>query len=302
MQTAIIIPTYNAANTIGLLLDTIQQQTVKPDHILVIDSSSSDETIEILKKRNIPYHTIKKSEFNHGTTRKYATSLVNADIYIFLTQDVRFANEYALQNILTAFTDEKVGCAYGRQLPNKDADILGAHLRLFAYPETSLIKTYEDRKHLGIHACANSDNFAAYTKEALNDIGGMPKNIIMAEDMYVAAKMLIHGWKVAYKADAIIYHSHNYTLTQEFRRYFDTGVFHAMNPWILETFNGRITDGIKYLQSSLRYCIKNHAYFTIPKAIISAFVQILGFYSGKCYKLIPYCIIKKISMYAFFWG
>jgi rhamnosyltransferase len=302
LRTAIIFPTYNAAETISLLLDSIQTQTVKPDHMLVIDNSSSDETIETLKAHNIPYRIIKKSEFNHGTTRKYAISLIDADIYILLTQDISFANEHALENILKAFDDKKVGCAYGRQLPNKDADILAAHLRFFAYPQTNSIKTYEDRKRLGIYTCANSDNFAAYRKEALLNIGGLPENVILAEDMYAAAKMLINGWKIAYRADAVIYHSHNYTLIQEFKRHFDTGVFHAMNPWILETFHASISDGIKFLQSSIKYCIKNNAYFTLPKAIMSTLAKLFGFYAGKQYKLLPKYIIKKISMYNKFWG
>lgn len=301
MRVAIIIPVYNAENTLGLLLDTIKQQTIKPDYILAIDSSSSDSTVSILQARNIKYHTIKTIDFNHGTTRKYATSLVDADIYILLTQDVRLVNERALENLVNVFSDEKIGCAYGRQLPNKDADILATHLRLFSYPKTSSIKNYEDRELLGIMTCANSDNFAAYRKTALLDIGGFPNNVILAEDMYAAAKMLIHGWKVAYKADAMIYHSHNYTLVQEFKRYFDVGVFHAMNPWIFKTFNGHISDCVKYLQSAIIYCINRHAYCTIPRAIASVFIGYFGFFIGKHYKLIPNTIRKKISMYNNFW-
>ncbi|EKE00578.1 MAG: Glycosyl transferase, family 2 [uncultured bacterium] len=301
LRTALIIPTYNAAGTLSLLLNTIQRQTIKPDHILVIDSSSSDTTTEILKAHNIPYTTIKKSDFNHGTTRKYATSLTDADVYMFLTQDVSFANEHAIESILKAFTDEKVGCAYGRQLPNKDAAVLVAHQRLFNYPATSSIKTYKDRKHLGINVCMNSDNFAAYRKTALLDIGGLPENVIVSEDMYAAAKMLMHGWKIAYKSDALIYHSHNYTTAQEFKRYFDIGVFHAMNPWILETFNSHIGDGFKYLQSAIKYCINNRAYFTLPKVIINGLMMYLGFFIGRHYTLIPNSIRKKISMCGFFW-
>jgi rhamnosyltransferase len=108
MQTAVLIFTYNAADTIGLLLDSIQSQTLKPDHLLVVDSSSSDVTTQILKARNVEYYTVKTVDFNHGTTRKYATSLVDADIYILLTQDVRLANEHALMNITTAFSDKKL--------------------------------------------------------------------------------------------------------------------------------------------------------------------------------------------------
>lgn len=283
MQTAIIIPTYNAADTLDLLLSSIKQQTSQPDYILAIDSSSSDNTLEILKTHNIPCRIIKKADFDHGTTRQYGTLLIDTDLYIFLTQDVYFVNENALKNLIDAFSDETVGCAYGRQLADKNAGILATHMRLFYYPPVNSLKSFEDRKRLGINTCINSDNFAAYRKKALLDVGGFPENVIFAEDMYVAAKMLMSGWKVAYRADAMIYHSHDYTITQEFKRFFDIGVFHAKNPWILKNFKGNTKNGIKYLHSTIMYCINNDAYFTLPRAIIVLFTRYLGFCIGKYY-------------------
>ena len=78
----------------------------------------------------------------------------------------------------------------------------------------------------------NSNSFAAYRRKALKDVGGFPINTILSEDMYVTAKMLLKNWSVAYCADAKVYHSHNYTIWQEFKRYFDIGVFHAKEAWI----------------------------------------------------------------------
>lgn len=297
MRTAVIFPTYNAEATLGPLLDSIQQQTLKPDHILAIDSSPSNTSIEILKKYNIDFYSIKDIDFNHGTTRQLAVSLINADIYIFLTQDITLVNKYAFENLLQAFVDEKVGCAYGRQLPQKDADLLAKHVRLFFYPEVSSIKTYNDRSQLGIKTCFNSNNFAAYKKNALLSVGGFPKNIIFCEDMYVAAKMLINGWKVVYKADAMIYHSHNYTLQQEFKRYFDTGAFHAMNPWVLIEFPVSVKEATIYLRSILLYCIKQKKYLVALKALIITLVKYLGFFIGKHYDFVPLPLRTRFSMY-----
>src|SRR3989337_4407610 len=102
MRTAIIFPAYNAANAVGLLLDTIRQQTLQPDYILAIDSSSTDATVEILKSYDVMCYSIKPLDFNHGTTRKYAISLIDADIYIFLTQDVILVNKDVIRNLLNA--------------------------------------------------------------------------------------------------------------------------------------------------------------------------------------------------------
>lgn len=56
--------------------------------------------------------------------------------------------------------------------------------------------------------------------------------------MYFAAKSVLNGYKVAYIAEAMVRHSHNYSLTEEFKRYFDIGVFHADQQWIRNDFGG----------------------------------------------------------------
>ena len=110
-----------------------------------------------------------------------------------------------------------------------------------------------DAAELGIKAAFMSNSFAAYRREALMAVGGFPKHVIFAEDMYVAAKMLMAGWKVVYEGSACCRHSHNYTIIEEFRRYFDMGVFHAREPWIRENFGGAGGEGLRYVKSELKY-------------------------------------------------
>lgn len=52
--------------------------------------------------------------------------------------------------------------------------------------------------------------------------------------MFYAAKAILAGYQVAYAADAVVRHSHNYKPLEEFKRYFDIGVFHAQEKWIRE--------------------------------------------------------------------
>ncbi|BBM05676.1 hypothetical protein HAALTHF_27910n [Vreelandella aquamarina] len=78
-----------------------------------------------------------------------------------------------------------------------------------------------------------SNSFAAYRREALLAAGGFPEGTILSEDMMAGARLLQQGWKLAYCADACVQHSHNYTLAAEFKRYFDIGVFHHREQWLL---------------------------------------------------------------------
>lgn len=298
---ALIILTYNAAKFIAGQMQSIAAQKFKVGQILVIDSGSEDGTIAELSKYGVRCHEINKKEFDHGATRQLATTLVDADIYIYLTQDAVPANEYAFEKLVGAFMDEKVGCAYGRQLPQRDASLLAAHARSFSYPGVSTVRSYEDRFQYGIKTCFNSDSFAAYRKEALQVVGGFPQRAITSEDVYVAAKMLMQGWKVAYLADAGVYHSHNYAPLMEFQRYFDIGVMHSDNKWLLENFGLLHNEGMKYVRSELRYCLERSRCFTIFASILRSGLKYFGYKLGKCYRYLPKWMVKKLSMNKLYW-
>lgn len=277
---ALIIPTYQAGRDIAALFAGITQQTHQPDVILVIDSSSTDDTLEQVKLYSAITHIIPKAEFNHGETRQLATTLVNADIYIFLTQDATPANANTFANIIKPFADDPlIGCVYGNQLAKQDATPLSAHARTFNYPAISRTMTLADKQRYKIKTCFNSDSFAAYRKEALDLIGGF-KRTMMCEDMYVAAKMLIHGLKIHYNADACVYHSHNFSLKQEFQRYLAIGQFHQQESWIRETFGSAASEGWKFILSELHYLIRHKKPLWIPRAFASTISKYVGFKLG----------------------
>lgn len=277
---ALIILTCEPDALLGRQFAMLKGQTVTPE-ILFIDSSDDATVAQKIIAAGFKCHKIKKLEFNHGTTRRLATSLIDADFYCFLTQDAIFANNLALEYLLEAFADPKIGCAYGRQLPRPESSLLSKHARLFNYPEISSIKSFADRKILGIKTCFNSDSFSCYRKEALLTVGNFPENIIFGEDMYLAAKMLIAGWKVAYQANAQVYHSHDYTFWEEFKRNFKIGIFHAQNPWIFKQFNSAYGEGWKFLQSEWQFCLKNKAYFSLLRSFLIACIKLCGFYLGR---------------------
>lgn len=68
-----------------------------------------------------------------------------------------------------------------------------------------------------------SNSFAAYRRSVFEELGGFPEHTILAEDMFMAAKMIESGYKVGYCAESAVRHSHNYRPREEFKRYFDTG-------------------------------------------------------------------------------
>ena len=301
-KVVVIIPIYKPDDKFCRLLDMLHKQCGVSFSIHIIDSGSEYELYKDCLT-GLQYTIVKTNpkEFNHGGTRqKAAEACKNYSFLIYMTQDAILADENAIRYLLDTFSDPKVGCAYGRQLPHKDADIFAARARLFNYPPQSRVKSLADVKELGIKVSFISDSFAAYRRQALEGVGGFPVDIILGEDAYVASKMILAGWKVAYCAEAKVYHSHNYTMVQEFKRYFDTGVFHTRESWIRNSFGAAESEGIKLVISE----IKDNIIFRpwkIPNVIFRNSMKYLGYKLGTIEKYLPIPVKRKWSMMPFYW-
>lgn len=298
---SLIVPTRNAGVLWHDWLAAIKNQSMNPDCIIMVDSSSEDETVKVAESFGISTYSIDKHEFNHGGTRNYAVSLsVKCDVIVFLTQDALLFAPSALSSLLSVFNDPSVAAVCGRQLPHIDANPLATHARLFNYPEISQIKSIEDINALGLKVAFMSNSFAAYRRDVFEKLGGFPENTILAEDMYVASKMILAGYKVAYCAEAAVRHSHNYTPWEELRRYFDIGVFHACEPWIQEDLGGASGEGLRFVKSELSYLWRN-APLWIPRALLTTACKLVGYKLGKNYKRLPTFWRPKLSMYKSYW-
>ncbi|NWA03835.1 glycosyltransferase family 2 protein [Pseudomonas gingeri] len=300
LNVACVIPTYNGCRDLARLLDSLDRQTAVFD-TLIVDSSSSDGTFELASSRCPNVLRIDSKDFNHGGTRQMMVERnPGYDVYVFMTQDAYLEDPEALANIVRPFADDSVGAVCGRQLPHLDASPLAEHARLFNYPPTSQVKSLEDAPRLGIKTAFASNSFCAYRRRALMQVGGFPQHVILSEDMYVAAKMLMAGWKVAYEGSACCRHSHNYTLREEFRRYFDIGVFHAREPWIRQQFGGAGGEGLRYVLSELKFLGPGRC-LAWPGSLWRNAVKLFAYKLSQQERHLPKGLKKSLGMYKRYW-
>jgi len=302
MSTLLVLPTRNPGHLFDIWVEAFNKLSSKPEHVSVIDSSSTDGTQEKARKAGFVVTVIDKKDFNHGSTRRLAVEKGNKyEFIVFMTQDAILSNPEAFQNILNPFEDSTVAAVCGRQIPRKNAECIEAHSRIRNYPEQSSVTTFEDRKTMGIKAAFLSNSFAAYRVSSLLDVGGFPVNAIFGEDMFVAAKLLKAGWRIAYAAEACVFHSHNYSLLQEMRRYFDMGVFHARETWIRKEFGYAENEGRNFVRSEVKYLWK-HCCWKIPEAFLRTLLKYIGYKLGLVERQIPAKIKRYISMSPGYFG
>lgn len=227
---SLIIPTLNAESEIESLLQKLENQTRPIDELVVVDSSSDDGTADIVRMfagshANVNLRVIARADFDHGTTRDQALrTLTTGEFVLFMTQDAVPADEHYVENILRPFDDPQVGVVSGRQLPKADARLFEQLVRKFNYPEQSFTRGRADFATYGIKTFYTSDVCSAYRRSAYLECGGFCRTMI-SEDMYLAAKLVMAGYLVVYAADAKVYHSHNLTPKQQYKRNYAVGRF-----------------------------------------------------------------------------
>jgi len=300
VKVSVIIPTRNGGKYLGRLFKTLKEQSVKPGQILVVDSSSNDDTTKICRDSGAELIKIEANEFDHGGTRNLAASRAIGDILVFMTQDALFKENRSLENLITPLENTTIAASYGKQIPKIDANPIEVFARSFNYPSVEVVKGIEDLPRLGIKTFFFSNACSAIKKIAYEEVGGFPEKTIMNEDMFLAVKLLMKGYKIAYQADAVVYHSHNYSLATQFKRYFDIGVFFNRNRWIRDSAKSE-KEGFKYLKEMLRFLVGNKEWNWIPYALLDTTVRFLGYRVGLSESSLPLSIKKKVSFNKGFW-
>jgi rhamnosyltransferase len=302
MSVALIIPTRNAAPHLDRLLPALAAQSLQPDEVFVVDSASTDDTVARFRAYGARVEVIDPKQFNHGGTRRWASQQVSAQALIYLTQDAIPADDQSFARLVAnLYSEADIGVAYGRQLPHPTAGLLGAQSRHFNYPAQGRTKRLHDAAELGIKTCFSSDSFSVYRRDALEAVGGFPQDVIGSEDAYVAAKMLLAGYAVRYAADAQVQHSHDYRLLEEFRRYFDIGVFYGRERWIRQAFGSAGGEGLRYVKAELQALWAAGAYWRVPEVFVRTALKLLGYRMGHHEARLPHSIKRHLSMYSNYW-
>lgn len=252
MSISLVIPTLDAQDEIGELLNRLLSQTCCPDEIIVVDSASSDSTVEIASSFDgVRVIEIDRSDFNHGLTRDMAFKESFGDIVCFMTQDAVPADERYIENLVEPIlADSRVAISSGRQLPKKDAREFERLVREFNYGPTSNVRSKDDIPAMGIKAYFATDVCSAYRRSSYFELGGFGRTD-MSEDMLMAAKAVNAGYSVAYAADACVHHSHNLTPAEQYRRNYAIGRFLESNRQIVSC-SSEVGEGGRLVKSVSR--------------------------------------------------
>ena len=285
MKVDAVIPAYKPGHDLRKLVEKLLDQTVRLGRIIIINTDREyfDEK-EYLIAPAVEVVHITRHEFDHAGTRDMGLRMSDADYVLFMTMDAIPKDNYLVEKLLSGFRRaDNIAVSYARQLPKKDCNRIEQITREFNYPAQSRVQTSDDIKELGIKAYFCSDVCAMYDISIYRSLGGFKAPAIFNEDMVYAAGALDAGYAVSYCADALVYHSHNYTGRQYYRRNFDLGVSQADHPEIFERFNVKGT-GMQLVRKSLAQICRSGTPADIIRLVYYSGMKYLGFRKGKNYR------------------
>lgn len=297
----VAVITYKDKRHLEHCLPPLLKSPLKPK-VLVFNSSSNDGTVELAKKLGAETLVIPRTEMNHGWAREISRKALGTDIVVMMTPDAYPIDERVLEKLIQPIVEGKAAAAYARQIAHEGTNIISAFSREFNFPNLSNIRGIEDAAVYGAYTAFCSNACCAWLNTALDEIGGF-RWVLSGEDAVAAAMLLRKGYKIAYVAEAVVRHSHNYSPIKEFARHFDTGMYRRQWHKVLNLGgSGDERRGISYAKALLIHVFKKQ-----PTMLFRAFAQLamgwLGYKFGwLCYHKAPQWLYKKISPTDFFWN
>ncbi len=218
---SVIVPVYNAEQTIGLCIESlIAQDYPNPCYeIIIVDNNSTDKTARIIKTYPVKYLLQDKKQ-SRSATRNCGIYHATGDIIAFLDADCIAHSQWIRQGV-KPFENKRVGACGGK---------------ILSYQPSSWIERYQDRQNIFdqraglsesrlLNKCAKIVTAnAMYRKDALEKTGYFDESLISSEDTDLSYKVQRKtGYELMYNPDSIVYHKHRSSLPDLLRQNYRYG-------------------------------------------------------------------------------
>lgn len=226
MRISIILPIYNGEKYIKKLVEKIRDQEGNYEiELIALVSKSFDKSLEEAQK--LFDKIIEVNKFNHARTRHEGAMRASGDILVFITQDILPYDNQWLKNLINPL-NKKVIAAFSRQIAYEKHSNIEKIIREFNYPNKDRICNKGMKEENGRKNIFYSDASSAIIKDKFFELGGYDFEVPTSEDVYLANKIVESGYSFIYASQSRIWHSHQLSLKETYKRYRDIGKFERM--------------------------------------------------------------------------
>lgn len=258
---SIVMRTKDVADIVGQTLAALYSQTVRDFDLLVVDSGSRDETLDIVRVFPARVISIRPEDYYPGRVLNRAIAETDGDIVVFMNSDVVALRPDTLERLLSAFDRPEVMAAFARQLSRPEAHDWVIRDYIDAYPAEGAAPAWQPY----------SLPLAAMRREAWQ-IQPFYTDAWGSEDTEWGVRARERGLEIAYVADALVMHSHNYTLRQLYGRRFIEGEADAFIYRDHDSRRGRVTAALRSMAKDIVFSLgRRHplqAALSIPRRLV----------------------------------
>jgi len=240
-------------------LGGILSQTLFPQcEIIVIDSGSTDKTLEILKSYPVKVVSIQPETFNHGLTRNLGVANCSGKYVVMTVQDAVAADNLWLQHMLDGFsTAENVAAVCGKQVVPHDKDknpaewyrpVGKGQTTSYSFTKEAFANLSPTEKR---SVCGWDDVTAMYLRDVLVQLPF--RKTSFAEDAQWAKDAYLHGYTLVYNPNATVYHYHYENPDYTYKRTF-TVLYHMYRFFgnVPDTYKPGLIDTLKLAKLLLK--------------------------------------------------
>jgi rhamnosyltransferase len=302
---SVIIPVKNGGADLIRCLDAIRAQRVDCEiEIVVIDSGSSDDSVAIARARGAVVHEIPPAAFSHGASRNLGARSAAGEFLVFISQDAYPVADDWLERLLAPMrSGAQVGGVYGRQLAHAGASPPEIYFLNFLYGPEPRRQRVQRADQLSMETTLFSNVNAAMPKPIFERFPFV-EDIVMSEDQEWSRRVLLAGFEIDYEPAAAVRHSHNYTLTAAFRRFFDSGAS-ASRAYLAggrESSNVLRRAAIDYARGECTWLWRTGQARWIPYAALYEATKMAGLIAGANHEHLPLHTKRRLSALPSFWG
>lgn len=227
---SVLIPVKNGGPLLREVLEAVlAQQAPWPFEVIVMDSGSTDDSVQMARSLGVRVETVAPAEFGHGRTRNRLAELSRGAFLVFLTQDAKPANLGWLAALVAGCDAEPtVAGAFGphqaypqaRPVTRRE---LAAHFSGFG--QELAITRLDDRERFAtdpgyrqwLHFFSNNNSCL---RRSVWERIPFP-DVMFAEDQTWALQVIEAGHAKAFVPQAMVYHSHDFGAWETLQRSFD---------------------------------------------------------------------------------
>jgi rhamnosyltransferase len=302
---SVCIPVKNGGADLRRCLERIAAQRVDADvEIVIVDSGSTDGSVEAARGAGATVHEIRPEVFDHGTARNLAADRARGDMLVFTSQDAYAERDDWLARLTTPLAAAGTGIAgvYGRQLAHHHARPPEVYFLDFLYGPTSRTQRLVPAGGISMETTLFSNVNAAIPRIVWRRFR-FAEDVIMSEDQEWSRRVLLAGHALRYEAEAAVRHSHDYTLAAAFRRFFDSGVSASRS-----YLGGVGADGVlrrralDYARGELSWLVRTRQTRWIPYAVFYEATKFAGLAAGMHHDKLPVWLKPRLSALGAYWS